>query len=122
MLQINYVLIGTPSQFVLYCHVLPILAALTLQVSLISICSFFAEPAQGTLDMRNKTVADAYTPLNRVFMFDIHEKMTQENMNKVMYICNTFHDCVICKKPGLHYQSSCDHSRNFAQANGQFQL
>ncbi|XP_028411716.1 DUF21 domain-containing protein At4g33700-like [Dendronephthya gigantea] len=39
---------------------------------------------KGTLDMRNKTVADAYTPLIRVFMFDINEKMTQENMNKVV--------------------------------------
>ena len=33
--------------------------------------------------MRNKTVADAYTPIHRVFMFDIDEKMTQANMNKV---------------------------------------
>ena len=39
---------------------------------------------KGTLDMRNKTVADAYTPLHRVFMFDVEEKMTQENMNKVV--------------------------------------
>ena len=33
--------------------------------------------------MRNKTVADAFTPLNRVFMFDINEKMTEQNMEKV---------------------------------------
>lgn len=39
---------------------------------------------KGTLDMRNKTVADAYTPIHRVFMFDIDEKMTQANMNKVV--------------------------------------
>lgn len=39
---------------------------------------------KGTLDMRNKTVADAYTPLHRVFMFDIDEKMTKENLKKVV--------------------------------------
>lgn len=44
---------------------------------LFSVCS------QGTLDLRNKTVADAYTPLNHVFMFDINEKMTKENLSKV---------------------------------------
>ena len=44
--------------------------------------------------MRNKTVADAYTPLHRVFMFDINEVMTQENLNKVsgvaMMECRVF--------------------------------
>ena len=49
---------------------------------------FLLELLQGTLDMRNKTVADAYTPLHRVFMLDINEKMTQENMNKVTVYMN----------------------------------
>ncbi|XP_046848742.1 DUF21 domain-containing protein At4g33700-like [Xenia sp. Carnegie-2017] len=39
---------------------------------------------KGTLDLRNKTVADSYTPLHGVFMFEINEKMTQENLDKVV--------------------------------------
>ncbi|XP_077977352.1 uncharacterized protein LOC144432921 [Glandiceps talaboti] len=39
---------------------------------------------KGALDMRNKMVKDAYTPLENVYMIDIDEKMDHQLMNQVI--------------------------------------
>ena len=40
---------------------------------------------QGALEMRNKTVEDKYTPLEKVYMLDINSKLDHGTMKEVNY-------------------------------------
>lgn len=58
---------------------------------------------QGALEMRNKTVEDKYTPLDRVFMLDFdgkldHGTMKQVNFHIELVLISLFFMCTVFKR------------------------